>query len=199
MGRATHPGGGRSALVDQMSAFYPKTTSTMPLANSLMAILIEEIAELYHLECRLTGLLPKMAQKASDAGLRLTMTRQMQETQERIRHLRRSIDLLGADAHNGDERPVAMLVIEDDEWMERSEAGPAADANLLCIALKIENYKAAGYLNAATFARLLELSEVAGLLELSMKRSSGLTRKVSRWDEGMDSRAEEDSKAEAFL
>jgi len=171
----------------------------MPQAKTLLEILIEEIAELYRLETRLSGLLPKMAQKASDAGLRSAMTRQMRETQEHIHHLRRSFDLLGAGMHRSDEPPVSMLIVEDDQWMEHSETGPVADAGLICIVLKIDHYKTAGYLNAATFARLLDLPEVAGLLELSVKLGSGLTHKTRRWSEGMDSPAEEEMPVMAFL
>jgi len=170
----------------------------MSLAKTLTEILIEEIAELYYLETRLAGLLPKMAEKASDADLRSAMTRHVRETEEHIGHLRRSIDLLAACPDRSQGRSATLQIVEDDEWMEQGEAGHATDASLICFTHKVGNYKTAGYLNAAAFARLLELTEVAELLELSLKRSSGLMGQAGRRTEAFGSLPDEEMKAEAF-
>jgi len=171
----------------------------MSLEKTLTEILIEEIAELYNLETRLAGLLPKMVEKASDADLRSAMTRHVRETEEHIGHLRRSIDLLAACPDQSIGRTAMLQIAEDDEWMEEGEAGHATDASLICFTHKIGNYKTAGYLNAAAFARLLELTEVAELLELSLKRSSGLMGHSGRQPDEFRSLPDEEVKMEAFL
>ena len=171
----------------------------MSLAKTLTEILIEEIAELYYLETRLAGLLPKMAERASDAELRAAMARHMRETEDHIGHLRRSIDLLAACPDRGNGRATTLQITENDEWMEQGEVGHATDASLICFTHKVGNYKAAGYLNAAAFARLLELTEVAELLELSLKRSSGLMEPAGRESDEFGNRSDEEMKAEAFL
>lgn len=149
------------------------------LPKTLTDILVEEITELYELESRLVRVLPLMAERATDAGLRTAIVQHHQEAQEHLDCLRRSLEVLEASLHPVAARGVVMQVGENEAWLQGNEGGHAADASLICMALKIAHYKTAGYSSVCTFANLLGFEEITDLLQTPLARNSGIMRQMA--------------------
>jgi ferritin-like metal-binding protein YciE len=147
--------------------------------KTLTDILIEEITELYELESRLMRVLPLMVERATDEGLRTAIAQHHQEAEEHLDCLRRSLEVLEASLRPVAARGVVMTVGESEAWLQGDEGGHAADASLICMALKIAHYKTAGYASVCTFANLLGFEEITNLLQTPLRRNSGMMRHMA--------------------
>jgi ferritin-like metal-binding protein YciE len=143
------------------------TNKTKVKAEEMMLedLLVIKLKTLYDVESQLVKALPKMAKKASDAGLRRGFERHAKQTQEHVDRLERAFaeletkpQKLACDGVHG--------IIVDAEWGMKNIKGTAAlDANLIAAGQYAEYYEIAGYRTAVAWARLLDFNEVADLLQ----------------------------------
>ncbi len=128
-------------------------------------LLVTKLKSLYDVESQLVKALPKMAKKATDEDLRRGFERHAKQTQEHGARLERAFAELEV-------RPQKLAcegirgIIADAEWVMKNVKGDAAlDAALVAAGQYAEHYEIAGYESAVAWARLLDLGEVADLLQ----------------------------------
>lgn len=148
-------------------------------ALTLDNLLIQKIQALYDVENQLVKALPKMAKNASDQDLIDGFEEHLEQTKEHVQRLEDAFDYLG-------EKPKKLSgdairgMIKDAEWIISTVKNPEAlDAGLVAAAQYVEHYEIAGYGTALEWARELGHTEVADLLEQTLKEEKEADRKLS--------------------
>jgi ferritin-like metal-binding protein YciE len=142
-----------------------KTQSKQIKEMTLDDLLVIKLKALYDIEQQLVKALPKMAKKASDEDLRRGFERHTKQTQEHVSRLERAFaeleikpQKLACEGVRG--------IIADAEWGMKNIKGDAAlDAALVAAGQYAEHYEIAGYESAIAWAQLLDLGEIADLLQ----------------------------------
>jgi len=147
--------------------------------HTLHDLLIEELRDLHNAEMQLTRALPKMAEAASSDELREAFEHHLEETQAQVERLDHIFERL--DVKPGRKKCKAMegLVAEGKDTIAEDAEPMVHDAALIASAQRIEHYEIAGYGCAKAFALLLELSEVAELLDQSLQEESMADEKLT--------------------
>ena len=152
----------------------------MATIDSLTALLVEQVKDLYDAEKRLTKAIPKLAKASTNDALREALERHLAETQEQVSRLERVFELL-------EERPKAKpcegmkgLIEEGDEHAKEDyDDDDLRDAMIIGSAQRVEHYEIAGYGTAVAHARLLGLDEVVGLLEETLAEEKAADEKLT--------------------
>ena len=136
--------------------------------NSLRDVFIQELRDLYSAETQLVDALPRMAEAASDRGLRNAFEKHLEETRGHISRLDRIFTGIGEDS--GGEKCEAMkgLVSEGKDYISAEGDPESRDAGLIASAQKVEHYEIAGYGTVRTLARHLGENVAAELLQQTL-------------------------------
>ncbi len=148
--------------------------------ESLESLLIHEMKDLLNAEKQLTKALPKMAKAATNPGLRQAFEDHLEETRKQVHRLEEAIEHLGASARGVKCHAMEGLVKEGEELLKNDEVDPhVLDAALICAAQRVEHYEMAGYGCAVTFARQLNHTRVAELLETTLEEEKAADAKLT--------------------
>ena len=132
--------------------------------NGLQELLIEELRDIYHAEGQLLKALPKMAKAATSERLKEAFERHLEETETHVERLEQVFESMGEPVKGKKCKAMEGLLEEGKEIMEEHAESPLLDAALICAAQKVEHYEIASYGTVCTWAELLGLEEVSGLL-----------------------------------
>jgi ferritin-like metal-binding protein YciE len=137
--------------------------------NSLQELLINQLDDLYDAEKRLTEALPKLADAATSPQLRTAFTEHLDQTRNHLTRLDSAFQRLGQ--RPGHETCQAMkgLLSEGEEAVSAKGDTAVKDAALIAAAQRVEHYEIAGYGTARTFANQLGYTEIADLLQSTLK------------------------------
>ena len=133
--------------------------------NNLQELLIEEIRDIYHAEGQLLKALPRMAKAAQSERLKEAFERHLEETEQHVERLERAFELLGEPAKGKKCQAMEGLIEEGKEVIDEHSESAMLDAALICAAQKVEHYEIASYGTICTWADLLGLDEVSGVLK----------------------------------
>ncbi|HMD34142.1 MAG TPA: DUF892 family protein [Vicinamibacterales bacterium] len=146
---------------------------------SLKDLYLDELADLYDAETQMIRALFRLADMARAPELRDALTRHYEESRL---HLER-LDLMFT--HWGERhraRPCAGLagiVQEADERLEQVSTDDARDAAIIGVAQRIEHYEIAGYGCARTYARRLNRTDEARLLQETLDEEGRADRRLT--------------------
>jgi ferritin-like metal-binding protein YciE len=147
---------------------------------SLHDIFIQKLQALYDIEKQLVKALPKMAKQAHDASLQAGFEEHLEQTKEHVTRLERAFVLLEEKPRSLQSSAIRGL-IEDASWVMHHVYGKEAlDANLIAAAQYVEHYEMAGYGAALAWARLMNHTEVADLLELTLREEIETDQKLTK-------------------
>ncbi len=127
--------------------------------SNLKDMYVAELQEARSLEEQLVGALPRMADRATDPGLKEGMTEHLGETRS---HLQRVEDILGrhgAKAREHTDQSMQTLIGESEKWADMVDDSSLRDAGLIASAQRIEHYEIAAYGTLACWAKQLGLKE----------------------------------------
>jgi ferritin-like metal-binding protein YciE len=133
--------------------------------SSLREVFIEELRDLYDAEKQLTKALPKMAKAAENDELRAAFESHLEETKEHVSRLERVFEIFGEAAKSKTCRGMQGLITEAEELIDEEEG----DAALICGAQKAEHYEIAAYGSLRSWAKLLEETDAAELLNETLE------------------------------
>src|SRR3954469_9908723 len=136
--------------------------------DSLRALYIDELKDLYSAEKQLVKALPKMAKNATSSQLAKAFTDHLEETKGHVERLEQIFESL--EASPGGKKCVGMegLIEEAQELLEEDSQEDVLDAGLISKAQHVEHYEMAGYGTVRTYAMILGESEHARLLEQTL-------------------------------
>ena len=127
------------------------------------------LQDIYDAEHQITQALPKMTEAATSPKLKQAFEKHLAETQGQITRLEKVFDLLGEKPKRKACVATKGLIAEGNEHIKEVAKGPVLDAVLIEGAQKIEHYEIASYGTARTYANQVGQTEIAALLEETLK------------------------------
>ncbi len=136
--------------------------------DSMDALFLHELQDLYSAEKQLTSALPKMAKKASSAELKQAFETHLEQTQEHVNRLEQIFEDLQLSAGRHKCKAMEGLIEEGSEILKEGANEAVRDAAMIGAAQRVEHYEIAGYGTARTFAEMLGHSDAAELLQKTL-------------------------------
>lgn len=173
----------------------------MATVDSFKSLLVEQIKDLYDAEKRLTKAIPKLAKASTNEDLSAALEEHLGETENHVSRLEQVFELL-------EERPKAKpcegmkgLIAEGDEHAKEDyDDDDLRDAMIIGSAQRVEHYEIAGYGTAIAHARLLNLEDVAELLEATLAEEKAADEKLTEIAEtvvNLEAASDEEGEEEA--
>jgi ferritin-like metal-binding protein YciE len=140
----------------------------MSRLSSLQVLLVHELKDLYNAENQLVKALPKMAKAANDPALKEAFETHLEETKVHVERLEEIAQLLDTSPKGKVCKAMEGLVEEGAQAIEDTGDPAVKDLALIIAAQKVEHYEIAGYGSARTLAEILELTDIAEILQTTL-------------------------------
>jgi ferritin-like metal-binding protein YciE len=156
----------------------------MSKLKSLEDLFEHQLKDLYSAEKQLIEALPKMAETATDPGLKKAFETHLEETREQKKRLEQVCELVGISPGRMKCKAMEGLVEEGEEAIDEDATPEVKDAGLIAAAQRIEHYEIAGYGTAAHYAERLGKTEAAQLLAQTLKEEQLTDTKLNKLAKG---------------
>jgi len=156
----------------------------MSKLKSLEDLFEHQLKDLYSAEKQLIEALPKMAQTATDPGLKKALESHLEETKAQKQRLEQVCELIGISPGRMKCKAMEGLVEEGEETIDENATPEVKDAGLIAAAQRIEHYEIAGYGTAAHYAERLGKTEAAALLSQTLKEEQLADTKLNKLAKG---------------
>jgi ferritin-like metal-binding protein YciE len=147
--------------------------------DSLQALFLDEIKDIYHGEKQLLEALPRMAKAAAAPELQQAFTSHLKETEGHVQRLERILKDLGQPARGKRCKGMEGLIEEGKEFMQQEGEAPVIDAALISAAQRVEHYEIAAYGCLRTYAQLLGNENAARLLAQTLEEEEAADEKLT--------------------
>jgi ferritin-like metal-binding protein YciE len=147
--------------------------------ETIEELFIEEIRDLYDAEKQLVKALPKMAKAASSEELKTAFQEHLEVTKGQVQRLEQVFELMDEKAKGKPCKAMKGLIEEGNEVAEEDALEQFTDLALIGAAQKVEHYEIAGYGTVRTMAEQMGNTEVAGLLEETLKEEEATDEKLT--------------------
>jgi ferritin-like metal-binding protein YciE len=156
----------------------------MAAVDSLRTHLVEELTDLRSAEEQLIEALPKMAKSATARTLRTAFQKHLGETRGHLTRLNQALRALGEKPESKTCKAMQGLLKEGNSVMNKTPEGALRDVVMITAAQKVEHYEIATYGTVRTYARVIGESEVARLLEQTLKEEKAADVTLTKIAEG---------------
>jgi ferritin-like metal-binding protein YciE len=136
--------------------------------DSLDALLLHELQDLYSAEKQIIAALPKMARKASSDELKSAFETHLEQTKGQLERLETIFRDLEVSAGRHKCKAMEGLIEEASELLKEEAEESVLDAAMIGAAQRVEHYEIAGYGTARTYAEMLGHTEAAELLQQTL-------------------------------
>ena len=147
--------------------------------DSLQALFLNELNDVYHAEKQLVEALPRLAKAARSPELRQAFASHFEETEGQVERLERIFVELGASARGKRCKGMEGLIEEGKEILEEEGDASVIDAALISAAQRVEHYEIAAYGCLRTYAQLLGHQSAVKLLELTLAEEEAADQKLT--------------------
>ena len=152
--------------------------------NSMHALFIEELRDLYSAENQLISALPRMAAAAKSTTLKAAFENHLEETRNHVQRLTEIFSELGTSPTGKHCKGMEGLITEGNEVLQMQGDGDVKDAALIGAAQRVEHYEIAGYGVARTFAKELGHDKLADKLQKTLDEEGSADKKLTGIAEG---------------
>lgn len=128
-------------------------------------LFLHQLQDVYYAEHQITKALPKMVEKATDAGLKAGFELHLRETDGQIARLDRVFGLLGQEAKAVTCPAIDGIIKEANEVAGEIADKAVLDAALIAAAQAVEHYEITRYGTLVTWAEQLGRSDIAAILK----------------------------------
>ncbi|KOS05449.1 hypothetical protein AM493_04960 [Flavobacterium akiainvivens] len=156
-----------------------KVAAKSSAAAGLRELFIDELKDIIYAERALVKALPKMANNATDAALKMAIEEHIAVTETQVERLVQVFEILGESNRGVKCDAMEGLLKEGDSILEETEPGPVRDAGIISASQKIEHYEIASYGTLVAFAKILGEEEVAALLQQTLDEEKEADAKLS--------------------
>ncbi len=137
--------------------------------SALRELFVEQLQEIYDAEKQLLDALLIMANAASSPELKSSLEEHQDVTQMQLERLQQVANLLDTPVRNKTCKAMEILIEEGEELIDRTEEeSMVRDCALIIAVQKIENYEVGMYGSLRSVAEILELAEIADLLQATL-------------------------------
>lgn len=147
--------------------------------DSLQALFLDEVKDIYHGEKQLLEALPRMAKAAASLKLQQAFTSHLKETEGHVQRLESILKELGQPARGKRCKGMEGLLEEGKEFMQQDGEAPVIDAALISAAQRVEHYEIAAYGCLRTYAQLLGHDNAAKLLAQTLAEEEAADKKLT--------------------
>jgi ferritin-like metal-binding protein YciE len=147
--------------------------------NNLRDALVDEIRDLYNAEKQLTKALPKLAKASTNEELRDAFESHLEETEGHVTRLERVFELLDEKPRGKHCAGMAGIIEEGSETLLEEMEDAVKDACIIKSAQSAEHYEIGSYGTAIAWAEVLELSEVAEILNETLAEEKAADEKLT--------------------
>jgi ferritin-like metal-binding protein YciE len=148
-------------------------------AEGLRELFIDELKDIIWAERALVKALPKMAKNSSSKNLIAAIEDHIGVTETHVERLVKVLEILGESDRGKKCDAMEGLIKEGESILEDTEPGPVRDAGIISASQKIEHYEIATYGTLLAFAKTLGETEVASLLEMTLKEEKEADSKLT--------------------
>jgi ferritin-like metal-binding protein YciE len=146
---------------------------------TLEALFEESLKDLYSAEKQITLALPQMANAASSTKLKESLQVHLKETEGQIKRLEQISAKAGVKLAGKKCRAMEALIEEGKEHILAEGPEVLIDAAIVMSQQKIEHYEISSYGSVRTLAQELGLTDVAKLLEQTLREESATDEKLT--------------------
>jgi ferritin-like metal-binding protein YciE len=132
---------------------------------TLKDLFLDELADMFDAENRISKALPKLAKAATDTDLKEGLRKHHQETLGHIEKLTRVFAAFGKKAKGKECKATVGLLKEGDEIVADNKGEPTLDAGIISACQKVEHYEIASYGCLIEWAKLLGNNQAVKLLD----------------------------------
>jgi ferritin-like metal-binding protein YciE len=136
--------------------------------RTLDDLFVHTLRDIYYAERKIEKILPNMADRASDDGLKDAFERHRDQTGLHIERLEKVFDMCGAEAKTISCPAIEGIVEETDEVSGDIDDDKVMDAALIAAAQAIEHYEITRYGTLIAWARELGRNDCAEVLEKTL-------------------------------
>jgi ferritin-like metal-binding protein YciE len=147
--------------------------------NSLQALYVNNLKDLYSAEKQLLKALPKMAKAASHEELAANFTEHARVTERQVERLERIFADLGESPRGKKCIGMEGLIDEAQELLQERPEPDVLDAGLIAKAQHVEHYEIAGYGTVRTYAEQLGLGKHAELLQQTLDEEGEADKRLT--------------------
>jgi ferritin-like metal-binding protein YciE len=147
--------------------------------NSLQALYVDHLKDLYSAEKQIIKALPKMIKAASHEELAATFSEHLRVTERQVERLEKIFADL--DESPRGKKCVGMegLIEEAQELLKEKPDPDVLDAGLIAKAQHVEHYEIAGYGTVRTYAEQMGLTQHAELLQQTLDEEGEADKRLS--------------------
>ena len=156
----------------------------MAQAGTLHDAFIEELRDTYDAEKQLIKALPKLAKAAASTDLRAAFETHLEETRGHVERLEQVFESLEEKPRGKHCEGIAGIIEEGKSIMERDFDETTMDACLIAAGQRAEHYEMAAYGSLIAWARAMEHTEAAELLQETLDEEKAADAKLSSLAEG---------------
>jgi ferritin-like metal-binding protein YciE len=156
----------------------------MATAGTLHTAFIDELRDTYDAEKQLTKALPRMAKAATSPALRDALESHLRETRTQVERLEIVFASLDEKARGKRCDGMAGIIEEGKAMMEEDFDDATMDACLIAAGQRAEHYEISAYGTLVSWARTMNHTEAAGVLQMTLDEEKGADRKLSALAEG---------------
>jgi ferritin-like metal-binding protein YciE len=152
----------------------------MASIDSLQALLVEELRDMYDAEQRLTQAIPKLVKSCTNRELINALNSHLGETRQHVARLEQAFSDLGEEAEAETCAGMKGIIKEGDDTAGEDYDDPGLrDAAIIGSAQRVEHYEIAAYGTAIAHARQLGQSGIATLLETTLGEEKAADEKLT--------------------
>jgi len=140
--------------------------------KNLQALFLHNLKDIYFAEQQILKALPTIAESAESEELRNAFETHAGETQEQIRRIERIFEIIGQKPQAVSCEGILGIIKEGQALLQEFAEGEAFEAALIASAQAMEHYEIARYGTLSAWARQLDLTEVADLIEDSLEEEA---------------------------
>jgi len=152
----------------------------MERIDTLEALLLHELKDIYHAEQQLVKTLPKVAKKAATPQLRQAIEQHLEETKEHVNRLEQAFEMLGQSAKAVKCKGMEGILDEGDEIMSEKGTPETLDAAIILAAQKVEHYEIASYGSMANWAGMMGRQDLKRLLGTTLEEEKTADQKLTQ-------------------
>ena len=142
-------------------------------------LFLHQLQDVYYAEHQIIKALPKMVEKATDAGLKAGFEQHLTETEGQIARLEQIFELLGEKAKAVTCPAIDGIIKEANETAGEIADKAVLDAALIAAAQAVEHYEITRYGTLVTWADQLGRSEIADLLQATLEEEYATDDKLT--------------------
>ena len=145
---------------------------------ALSEVLLDELRDMYSAENQLVTALPKLAKGAKSHALQTLFSKHLEETKGQVVRLKQVFEILSEKPTGEHCNGMEGVIEEGADALEKDEEGASFDSGIVGAALRTEHYEIAGYTATISMAKILGMTEVAGLLTENLNEELAAADKI---------------------